>query len=57
MAQKKITLFRSGNTYGAGFYDGRKTTSWENLTRQEQIDLLGAMASMLAMFSRFLKEE
>lgn len=56
MTQKKITLFRSGNNYGASFYDGRKKTSWEKLTRQEQEDLLGAMASMHALFSRFLKE-
>ena len=57
MAQKKITLFRSGQNYGATFYDGNKKTSWEKLTKQEQEDLLGAMASMCELFSRFLKNE
>lgn len=29
----------------------------KNLTKQEQEDLLGAMASMYALFSRFVKED
>lgn len=57
MARKKITLFRSGQNYGATFYDGNKKTSWGKLTKQEQEDLLGAMASMCELFSRFLKNE
>ena len=57
MAQKKIMLFRSGQNYGATFYDGSKKTSWEKLTRQEQEDLLVAMDSMCELFSRFLKNE
>ena len=57
MAQKKITLFRSGQNYGASFYDGNKKTSWEKLTKLEQEDLLRAMASMYGLFSRFLKKE
>ncbi len=57
MAKKKITLFRSGDNYGAVFYDGREKTSWEKLTRKEQEDFLGAMSSMCMLFSKFLKEE
>lgn len=56
MAQKKITLFRSGQNYGASFYDGNKKTSWEKLTKQEQEDLLGAMASMYELFLHFMKK-
>lgn len=57
MAKKSIKLFRSGEHCGAIIYDGSKKSSWENLTKQEQEDLLGAMASMYALFSRFVKEE
>ncbi len=57
MATKKITLFRQGNNYGAEFRDGDKITSWKELTKQEQEDLLGAMASMYELFYRCLKEE
>ena len=57
MAKKSIKLFRNGENYGATIYDGSKKSSWENLTKQEQEDLLGAMASMYALFSRFVKEE
>ena len=56
MAKKSIKLFRSGENYEAAIYDGSKKSSWENLTKQEQEDLLGAMASMYALFSRFVKE-
>lgn len=56
MAKKSIKLFRSGENYGAAIYDGSKKSSWENLTKQEQEDLLGAMASMYALLSRFVKE-
>ncbi len=54
---KKITLFRDEDNFGAVFHDGNKRTDWESLTRQEQIDLLNAMASMYQLFKRFLKEE
>ena len=54
MAQKKITLFRSGQNYGATIYDGNKKTFWGKLTKQEQEDLLRAMASMYGLFSKFL---
>lgn len=57
MAKKSIKLFRSGENYEATIYDGSKKSSWENLTKQEQEDLLGAMASICALFSRFVKEE
>lgn len=57
MAQKKITLFRSGNNYGAAFYDGCEKTTWEELTREEQMDLLYAMASMCELFIRNIKNE
>ena len=57
MAKKSVKLFRSGENYGATIYDGSKKSSWENLTKQEQEDLLGAMASMCMLFSRFVKEE
>ena len=57
MATKKITLFRQENKYGAEFRDGDKITSWEDLSKQEQEDLLGAMASMYELFYRCLKEE
>ena len=56
MARKKVTLFRSGDNYGAVFYDGNKKTSWGELTAQEQRDILGAMAGMYELFYRFLKE-
>ena len=57
MAKKSIKLFRSGENYGATIYDGSKKSSWENLTKQEQKDLLGAMTSMFALLSRFVKED
>ena len=57
MAKKSIKLFRSGENCGAIIYDGSKKSSWEKLTKQEQEDLLGAMASMYALFSRFVKED
>lgn len=57
MAKKSIKLFRSSEHCGAIIYDGSKKSSWEKLTKQEQEDLLGAMASMYALFSRFVKED
>lgn len=57
MATKKITLFRQENLYGAEVRDGDKITSWKELSKQEQEDLLGAMASMYELFYRCLKEE
>ena len=57
MAQKKITIFRSGNNAGAVFYDGNKKTDWANLTAQEQRDLLVAMESIYSLMRRFLKED
>lgn len=53
---KKITLFRDGDNFGAIIYDGNKRTDWNELTRQEQIDLLDAMAAMRELFGRFVKE-
>jgi hypothetical protein len=55
MAQKKITLFRNKDMYGAIIYDGNKRTSWDKLTKQEQEDLLGAMISMYELYERFKK--
>ena len=55
MAQKKITLFRKKDMYGAIIYDGNKRTSWDKLTKQEQEDLLGAMIAMYELYDRFKK--
>ena len=54
---KKVTLFCDGSNFGAVFYDGNKRTDWEDLTRQEQIDLLNAMVAMRRLFGNFIKEE
>lgn len=57
MARKSITLFRDGHNFGATFKDGNRITSWEKLTRDEQIDLLCAMQNMYGLFIAHIKEE
>lgn len=36
---------------------GRRTMRWENLTREEQVNILNTFEAFYSLFYRFLKEE
>lgn len=57
MANKKIVIWHEEDRAGALFYDGNRKTRWEQLTRDEQVGLLNAMAGMFELFSKFVKNE
>jgi len=52
-----ITTFRDCDNSGAEIKKDGETIGWEDLTREEQIDLLNSMANMYNLFKKFLKEE
>ena len=56
---KSIKVWREGHNYGSQIRneDDEKVIGWEELTREEQTDLIGAMYSMADFFSKFVKEE
>lgn len=57
MSQKKITLFKEGYNIGAQITDGDDTIKWDDLTRDEQLDLIDCMAQMALFFDKYVKEE
>lgn len=57
MAKKRIAVFRSGPNAGATVYDGGKKTSWDALSRDEQVSLLNALAGIYELFYNHLKPE
>jgi hypothetical protein len=57
MAKKRIAVFRSGDNAGATVYDGGKKTRWDALSRDEQVSLLNALASIYELFYNHLKPE
>ena len=57
MAQKKITLFKEGYNIGAQITDGDNTIKWDDLTTDEQLDLIDCMVQMALFFNKYVKEE
>ena len=57
MAQKKITLFKEGYNIGAQITDGDNTIKWDDLTTDEQLDLIDCMVQMALFFDKYVKEE
>ena len=46
-----------GEVSGYAFYADGNLTEWHNLTREEQVQILGAFNSGFNFFEKFLKEE
>lgn len=46
-----------GEVSGYAFYVDGNPLQWSELTREEQVRVLGAMSNGYAMFEHFLKEE
>lgn len=46
-----------GEVSGYAFYADGNLTEWHNLTRDEQVQILGAMNGGFHFFEKFLKEE
>ena len=46
-----------GEVSGYAFYADGNPAQWSELTREEQVRVLGAMNNGYAMFEHFLKEE
>ena len=55
MATKKITVFKEGNNYGSYFQDGDEETTWEKLTKEEKLNLIGAMETFAEFFAKFVE--
>lgn len=56
MARKSVRLFKEGRNYGAYFYDGLSKVFWDDLSAQDQHDLLMAMATAFKIFSKNVKK-
>ena len=54
---KKVTIWREGYNYGASFSDDDKKIDWNDLTKQEQDDLVDAMLQMGEFFGQHIKKE
>ena len=56
---KSIKVWREGHNYGSQIRneDDEKVIGWEELTREEQTDLIGALFSMASFFNKHIKEK
>lgn len=52
-----ITISKDDANVGCIIKDGNLTIPWEDLTREQQIELLNSIADIHGLFKRFLKKE
>ena len=52
-----ITISKDGANAGGIIKDGNLTIPWEDLTREQQIELLNSIADIHGLLKRFLKKE